>query len=234
MRLNKIKVMTLNIQNYHNFIKRKPLIVSLIKQYAPDIVALQEVRDDESKNKSGMNQAQQLNLDLGFKHLKFLPTMEMNKIKGVSGKPKCYEGLAILSRFPFSSDKLSLKKHKEDRYTRKILVAKIKIRNKEVVFFVVHFSPNDFFARLHAEETLSYAKKAIVLGDFNIKYPEEIKKLAKLHHYASSAEYEYISYPIDNCSYDYILTPKTFPFLSFECIAEEVSDHKALFAEINL
>lgn len=236
MRSNKIKIMTLNIQNYYNFKDRKPKIILLIKKYDPDIVALQEVRDDRLKNQKGMDQAKQLNGDLKFEHFKFLPTMDMNKIKGITDAPPCYEGIAILSKFSFSSEEILLKKHKEDKYTRKVLIANVQVHNKKIVFFVVHFSPNDLFAKLHTEEILSYTKnlQPIILGDFNIKYAQKIKELAEKYDYISSAEYEYISYPADNCSYDYILIPKTFSFLKFECVAGEVSDHKALFAEIML
>ncbi len=231
-----IKVITLNIHNYHDFIDRKPRIIALLKKYKPDIIALQEIRDDRAKNKIGMNQAKQLNAELNFKYFKFLRVNNRNKVKSLVNLPPCYEGLAILSKFPFSSDEITLKKHKEDKYYRKILVANVKIGAKVIPVWIVHFSNNDLFAHLHAEETLIHAKSAqpIILGDFNIKYPSEIKKLAEKNNYISSSNYDYISYPEDNCSYDYIFIPKRYSFLSFECISEEVSDHKALFAEINL
>ena len=224
--------MTLNIQEYYHFDARRSAIVSLIKKYDPDIVALQEIRDDHSKNKLGFDQAKQLNLDLNFTYLTFLPTMDLNKIKKRGGEP-CYEGVALLSKFPFSSRGIPLRKHKDDIYKRKILSAKVKLKNKNLDLFVVHFSPNDLFARLHAEEALSRAHKTIILGDFNLRH-SDIKKLARDHGYVSSTEYEYISYPADKCSYDHIFIPKPYSFLHFECIPDQVSDHRALFAEIKL
>lgn len=234
--MSKIKIITLNIHNYHDFIQRKPKIISLFRKYNPDIIALQEVRDDRAKNKAGMDQAKQLNRALNFEYFKFLRVNNRNKIKRLMDVPSCYEGLAILSKFPFSSNKIILKKHKDDLYYRKVLVASVQVGSQIIPIWVVHFSNNDLFASLHAEETLIHAKSTqpIILGDFNIKYPAEIKKLAEKNNYISSSNYKYISFPEDNCSYDYIFIPNKYSFLSFECISEEVSDHKALFAEINL
>src|SRR3989338_208339 len=174
MNVKKIKIKTLNIHNYHNFTLRKPRIIALFKKYKPDVVALQEIRDDRAKNKTGMDQAKQLNEELNFKYFKFLRVNNRNKVKGLINLPLCYEGLAILSKFPFSSDEITLEKHKDDTYYRKILVAKI-------------------------------------------------KKMAKKNNYTSSSNYKYISFPEDNCNYDYIFIPNRFSFSSFECISEEIS-----------
>ncbi len=232
----KIKILTLNIHNYHHFAERKPKIVALIKKYDPEVVALQEIRDDRAQNKVGLDQAKQLNSELNFKYFKFLRVNNRNKVKKLVNVPLCYEGLAIMSKFPFSSDKITLKKHPEDKYFRKILTVNIQVGSRIIPLWVVHFSNNDLFARLHAEEALTHAKtiQPIILGDFNIKYPLEIKKLAEENNYISSSNYDYISFPEDNCSYDYIFIPKNYSFLIFKCISDEVSDHKALFAEINL
>ena len=233
---NTLKVITLNINNYNDFSRRKQKIIALIKRYAPDIVALQEIRDDLSKNKAGMNQAKHLNDGLGFPYMAFLPAMDVNAAKGIKGMPACYEGIALLSKFPFSSKEITLARQEQDKYARKVLVATLEVFGQRLAIFVVHFSTNDLFARLHAEETLAHAKnsQSIILGDFNIKHPGEIKKLAEQHGYISSGEYLCVSYPADKCNYDYIFIPKTLSFARFECIYEEVSDHRALFAEITL
>ncbi|MBI2146795.1 endonuclease/exonuclease/phosphatase family protein [Candidatus Woesearchaeota archaeon] len=236
MRAKKIKIMTLNIHNYHNFTLRRPRIIALFKKYNPDIIALQEIRDDGAKNKPGMDQAKQLNEKLNFKYFRFLRVNNRNKAKGLVNLPPCYEGMAILSKFPFSSREITLKKHKDDTYCRKILIANINTGVQIIPVWVVHFSNNDLFARLHSEETLNHAQltQPIILGDFNIKYPSDIKKLAEKNNYISSSYYKYVSFPEDNCSYDYIFIPARYSFLRFKCIPQKVSDHKALFAEINL
>jgi len=229
---SKIKIMTLNIHNYHDFEERKTRIIKLIKRYNPDIVALQEIRKNKKFHQE--DQAKQLNQELKFKYHKFLQVNNINKAKGLINVPPCYEGLAILSKFPFSNEEILLKKHKEDKFVRKILVANIQIENQIIPIWVVHFSNNDLFASLHAKEALNHIKKPqpIILGDFNIKYPSEIKKLAEENNYSTNLNY--VSFPEDNCNYDYIFIPKKFTFLTFECLPEIVSDHKALFAEIKL
>lgn len=235
MSLTKITLLTLNIQNYYNFDERKPKIITLIKKYNPDIVAFQEIRDDRSKNEAGMNQLQQLTSELNFPYSTFLVTMDINKVKNITGKPICHEGLALCSKFPFLTEEIILKKHPKDRHTRKILVGQITIDHRSHAIFVVHFSPDNLFAQLHAEETLNYAKQIqpIIIGDFNM-LSKEAQQLAEKNNYTSSAQFQYNSYPTDNCSYDYIFIPKQFSFLKFECIKETVSDHNALFAEIKL
>jgi endonuclease/exonuclease/phosphatase family metal-dependent hydrolase len=235
MNIKKIKIMTLNIHNYHNFSIRKPKIIALFKKYDPDIIALQEIRDDRTKNKPGMNQAKQFNDELNFKYLKFLQ-VNRKKIKKGFNLVSCCEGLAILSKFPFSSYDIKLKKNKDDAHNRKILVANVKIDLKTIPIWIVHFSNTDVFASLHAEETLNLAKSTqpIIIGDFNIKYSSEIERLAKNNKYISSSKFKYVSFPEDNCSYDYIFIPDNLSFSKFECISEEVSDHRALFANIRL
>ena len=58
------KIFDLNLWNYNNFEERKPRIIEAIKQYNPDIIAFQEVRDDLRFNSRGYNQARQLNTKL--------------------------------------------------------------------------------------------------------------------------------------------------------------------------
>ena len=231
-----LKILTLNIHNYHNFKIRKPKIIALIKKYNPDIVALQEVRDDRTKNKEGENQAKQLNDVLRFEHFTFIQSCELNKAKGFTNLPSKFEGLALLSKFPFSYEELKLTKQGDDKYNRKVLQSIITIGAQKVPIWIVHFSNSDTFAALHIKETLKHAKsiQPIILGDFNIKQPKLIQQLAKENNYTSSSYYDYISFPEDNCSYDYIIIPTKFTFSQFECIEEEVSDHKALFAKIKL
>jgi endonuclease/exonuclease/phosphatase family metal-dependent hydrolase len=231
-----LKILTLNIHNYHNFKIRKPKIIALIKKYDPDIVALQEVRDDRAKNEEGEDQAKQLNDLLQFKHFIFIRSCELNKAKGLTNLPSKFEGLALLSKFPFSYEEFKLIKQDDDKYNRKVLQSTITIGTQKVPIWIVHFSNSDTFAALHIKETLKHAEsiQPIILGDFNIKYPEQIQKLAKENNYISSSDYNYISFPEDNCSYDYIFIPTKFTFSQFECIEEEVSDHKALFANIKL
>lgn len=231
-----LKILNLNIHNYHDFEERKIKIVNLIKRYDPEIITFQEVRDDWSKNKPEFDQAKQLNEFLNYKYSCFIHIMDVNKVKKLENKLPSFEGSAILSKYPFDYEGIKLKKAEGDKHDRKILKAKFNIENEEIEMFVVHFSCSDFFATLHSKETMEFAKekKPIIIGDFNIKYPEEIRELAKLNNYKSSLIYDYISFPNDNCSYDYVFIPPKYNFLEFVCDLEKVSDHRALFVKIKL
>jgi len=230
--MESLKIMTLNIHNYHDFEERKPRIIKTIKKYDPDILALQEIRDDESKHPE--NQASQLNKKLKFDHLRFLPTMDMNKVKRLQGRPMCKEGIALFSKYPFTARAIPLQQHRDDKHTRKILDATVSFHGKRLRVFVVHFSPNDLFARLHAQQTFALARnpQPILLGDFNIKKTQELRPFIKKYGYSSSLSFNYRSYPADNCSYDYIILPKGMKFEKFLCLRERLSDHRALFAKI--
>ena len=47
-------------------------------------------------------------------------------------------------------------------------------------------------------------------------------------------EKKYISYPKGNFTLDYILIPKKYKFKNLKCEGKNLSDHRALIAEINV
>jgi exonuclease III len=55
-----MKILNLNLWNYNDFGKRKPLIVDFLKKHNSDIITMQEVRDDLRFNSKGDNQAKQI------------------------------------------------------------------------------------------------------------------------------------------------------------------------------
>jgi endonuclease/exonuclease/phosphatase family metal-dependent hydrolase len=231
-----VKILNLNLFNYNNWEERKPKIMRFIKKYNPDIIVFQEVRDDLHFNKKGNNQAKQLNEKLEYPHLIFYPVTDKRIERPEKYKLPCFEGTAILSKFPILKiEKKKLKKQKEDRYYCGNLYFKIKAE-KEIDFIAVHFSPNDLFSKLHLIETLKYAEKKkiepIIVGDFNMWHTDWLKDLTKKK-YTNSFEYKkYTSYPQSNWTLDYILIPKKYKFKNFKCEGTNISDHKALIAEI--
>ena len=233
-----IKILNLNLWNYNNFEKRKPKITRFIIKHNPDIVVLQEVRDDLKFNKKGENQAKQLNRELKYPHYEFYSVSDKQKERPEQYKHKCREGTAILSKFPIlKTEKKKLKKHKEDRYTCGNLYIKIKA-GKIIDLIAVHFSNSNYFSLLHLLETLRYIKKKrikpIIVGDFNIIDDYVLHELTE-EDYKSSMQYKrYISYPPAKYTLDYILIPKKFKFKSFRCEGQNLSDHKALIAEIRI
>ncbi|MFC1698318.1 endonuclease/exonuclease/phosphatase family protein, partial [Nanoarchaeota archaeon] len=188
------------------------------------------VRDDLRYNKKGNNQANQLNKILGYKHCHFIKTMDVNKVNKTNN-PSCYEGLAVLSNVPIINYKrIKLKKHSEDKYSRAILSVKF----DNINIFIVHYSPDDLFSRLHLQETLDYAKKIkpLIIGDFNIKDPHTISELIDGDYIISTEIKKYVSYPSENITLDYFLIPKKIKIKSFKCIGSNISDHKAFVLEI--
>lgn len=228
-----MKILNLNIWNYHNFKERKPKIIKFIRKHNPDIVTLQEVRDDLQFNRKGYNQAKQLQEKLGYPFCSFMKTMDVNKVNKTPKNLPCFEGVAILSKFPMTKIvKKKLKKHQKDEYTRGILHARI--NDKDII--VVHFSPNDLFSKLHLKETLKYAKqkriKPIIIGDFNIRKKQILKLFLPKNYISSSNIKKYISYMPAKYTLDYIIVHRNLHFKSFSCIGTGLSDHKALLAEI--
>lgn len=244
-----IKVLSLNLCNYHNFEERKSRIVNFIKKISPDIVAFQEVRDDLRYNSIGDNQAKQINRYLNYPYLDFVETMNINQVKNMPNEPACTEGLAILSKLPIlKTAKKILKKQPNDKFTRAIMHVRL-MSDKTIDILNVHFSPGMQFAKLHLEETLKFSRalgtNQVILGDFNMPNPEIIKEMAHDYHVSTDVK-EYISYcPKENikkdkvhnpkpCTLDYILIPKNHRFKYFNCIDEDLSDHSALIAEISI
>ena len=240
-----IKLMSLNIWNYNHFSERYEKIIAFIKKMNPDIIALQEVRDDSRRNRPGDNQLRQLNKRLAYKHHAYFKYADVNEInKRLDDKyydptnPKVLEGVALLSKFPIvKTYNRTLKRQKSDMYTRGILCARINSK-KAFNIFVVHFSADDLFSRLHLEETLEYAKsrniQPIIVGDFNIRIPGLAYGLASKDYVVSSDKFRYFSYPSKKEILDYILIPKSMSFKTFKCIKSNISDHAALVAEIEV
>ncbi len=232
-----MKILNLNLWNYNNFEKRKPLIVKFLQEQDPEIITFQEVRDDRKYNSKNNNQGQQINKLLKYPSLKFIKTMDVNKVNKKKGEPPCFEGVATLSKYPFTKSKrFKLKQHHDDKFTRAILWTKL----KNIDIFNVHYSPNDLFSRLHLEETFSIAEDLnihpVIIGDFNIRYPNIVEEAIHKYgnNYISSRTIKnYISYPLEEYTLDYILIPKHIRINSFSCVGNNLSDHKALILDIN-
>jgi endonuclease/exonuclease/phosphatase family metal-dependent hydrolase len=231
-----IKIFDLNLWNYNNFEERKPRILEAIKKYDPDIVAFQEVRDDLRFNSRGYNQARQLNTKLGYKYFTFMKTMDVNKANNRLQNPDCIEGLALLSKYPIIKIiRKKLRQHADDIHTRGILYARIKAE-KDIGVCVVHFSPDKLFSKLHMEETLNYFKEnqltSIILGDFNIDDHNFITRVSSKDYEFSNNINQCVTLPDTKRIIDGILIPKKFKFKSFFCDKTNLSDHRALVAEI--
>jgi len=233
-----IKLLNLNLWNYNNFKERKPKIIKFIKKHGPDIITLQEVRDDIQFNKKGYNQSKQLNEELRYPYYEFYATTNKQKERPEKYKHYCIEGLSVLSKFPIiKTEKIKLKKEKGDKYSQGSLYVRLKAK-KVIDLIDVHFSNNSYFSLLHLLETLKYIKNKkinpIISGDFNIIDSGTLHKLTEKEYRSSLKFKRYLSYPPANYTLDYILIPKRFRFKSLKCLGEGLSDHKALIAEIEI
>lgn len=167
-----------------------------------------------------------------------MKTMDVNKVNNRLQNPDCIEGLAVLSKYPIVKViRKKLTQHKDDKYTRSILYAKIKSQI-ELDVCVVHFSPDRLFSKLHLEETLKYFKEMdrmpVILGDFNIDNQEIIARVASKDYEISTDFNPCITLPDTKRTIDGILIPKKYKFKSFGCDGTNLSDHRALFAEVSL
>lgn len=233
-----LKILDLNIWNYNKWDERKSKIVKFIKKENPDIVVFQEVRDDVQFNKKGDNQAKQLNKLLKYPYVIFSPATDKRKERPEKYKRFCVEGQAILSRFPIVFTKnIKLKKQRGDKYYCSNLHGKIKLE-KEIDLINLQFSPNDVFSLNQLKETLAYIRKKninpIIVGDFNIRHSSWLDKLTKKDYNNSFKYKKYISHPAAKYTLDYILIPKDLSFKSFRCGGKDLSDHRALIAEVKL
>lgn len=236
--------MNLNVWNYNKFDERKKLIVDFIKKHNPNVIAFQEIRDDSRKNTKGNNQLQQLNWYLKYPYSAFFETMDVNSVNKALNDPKydpsnprIKEGVGLLSKFKIvQSYGRMLKQHSKDKYTRGILCVKIK-SEQLIDIFVVHYSANDLFSKLHLQETIKFAKQKkvepIILGDFNMRKIEIAHKIASRDYTVSRDTFRYYSFPAKKETLDYILIPKKYSFKSFKSTGTKISDHNALIAEIN-
>src|SRR3989344_7733486 len=207
-----LKMLNLNIWKYNKWNERRPKIVKFIKKHNPDVVALQEVRDDIQFNKKGDNQAKQLNRELNYPYYAFYPVTDKQRERPEKYKNYCIEGTAILSKFPIIKvERKKLQKHKQDRYTCGNLYIKIKAE-KIIDLIIVHFSNSNYFSLLHLLETLKDVKKRgikpIIIGDFNIIDSYVLHELTENEFHSSLKFKKYVSYPAKNETLDYILIPK--------------------------
>jgi len=234
--------MNINLWNYNKWDRRKSKTIKFIRKHNPDIITFQEIREDSRRNKRGDNQLKQLNRILKYPYVRFYETMDVNSVnkalkdpKYDPSNPRVREGIGVLSKFKITrSQGRRLKQHSRDKYTRGILLTRIKA-DKEFDVLVVHFTANDLFSKLHLQETLAFVKKnritPIIIGDFNIRKPKILRKIASKKYILSIDKYKYYSYPRKKENLDYILIPKNYKFKSFKCVGN-ISDHKALIAEI--
>ncbi len=241
-----MKLMQFNIQHgaefYHPEKKiNLPLVASVIKQFDPDIVSLNEVRG--KSNKEGApdytDQTEELMLLTGMNGY-FAPAINIRG-KGLYGN-------AILTKFPILRSVDIPVPSPRDRYynihryeDRCLLKAEIDVDGKEITVLSCHMGLNDD-ERVSAVVTIcSELEKiltpVILMGDFNMAPDNTILDPIKtrLHDTCLGFACEKLhSFPTDKPQdkIDYIFVSENFEVTRAEIHGTSSSDHLPLTADI--
>lgn len=235
-----LKIMTLNLWRYYEWDSRVDNIISLIDQEKPDCIAFQEVLTNHAF--SDFPATDFIADKCGYKYRAFAPTLARHNTRDREGNHTqlASEGQAFLSKFPIiESESYFLTFHPEYPEEKAVLFCTIEVDGERIETCNVHFANNDVaFAQLDQLLELVNKRQAqpIILGDFNIyKLAERKAKSQLLNDYTISSELEdYISYPDDKDSLDYIAVPQSkFKLSDVKCPGIHVSDHRALIATIS-
>lgn len=227
-----MKVTSLNLAGYKKWSARESNIVSYLETTNSDVVFLQEVKFDIEY--SPFAQSRYLNslLSTPYSHSQ----TSVSRIFESSGS-ESREGLAVLSKYPITdSETIVLKKRVDDKHTRIIQKVSLSIDGKVINFTNVHFSNNDYSDEQLAETlkiTKARQETSVILGDFNIFDMQTVGHLYSSDYIASTEISQYISFPAENVTLDYVLIPKTFACTSIN-VGKNLSDHNALTIELDI
>ena len=227
-----MKVTSLNLAGYKNWAEREANIVSYLEATDSDVVFLQEVKFNTEY--SPYTQSMYLNslLSTPYPHSQ----ASVSRIFE-SGGNESREGLAVLSKYPIvDSEIIVLRKRADDKHTRIIQKVSVLADDQTVNFTNVHFSNNDYSDE-QLEETLKITKNrnetSVILGDFNIFDIQTVSDLYSEGYRVSTDFYQYVSFPSENVTLDYVLVPRDYGFTSLS-IGENLSDHNALTFELSV
>lgn len=227
-----MKIITLNLAGYMQWEDRKRSVVSFIGKEEPDIIFLQEVKFDPTIEP--ISQSTWINQQLANPYQ--YEQTSITRFHQPKSDDAYREGLAVLSRFPITqSEALVLIKNEADEHTRIVQNVDVQVHEKLMKFTNVHFSNNRYSDdQFHELLTILERRneKRIIIGDFNM-YDLSLHKSSYDKKYTASIEYaNYISFPNENITLDYILLPHELEYGSLTVVSG-LSDHAALVAEIN-
>lgn len=234
-----MKIMSYNIQSCRDYITRKfdpTKVITVIQDYEPDILGLNEVRSEklvETSDPSWFNQTKTISDAIGYKYYFFA---EAIKLQG-------YYGNAIISKYPILNPEIipipdPLIKD-EDVYYESRCILKCNVNNYLVL--ITHLG----LAEKERELGISLLKKIILenidqkiilMGDFNMEehHPliEEISNI--LTNSSTKFKTKLLSFPSINpvSKIDYIFTSANIKVISSNIINKVASDHFPIVANI--
>ncbi len=247
---NTLRVMTLNLghgrgDNFHQLftsedeIRRNlDAIIKVSRRESPHIFAVQEA--DSSAYWSGR-----------FNHVDYLATHSglSNTVQGehVDGYVLNY-GTSILSNLDlFNHKSHTFKAASPLTFSKGFVVSTIKwpdAPEDEIDIISVHLDfMLDSTRQRQGDELINFVKERnrplIIMGDLNNEWNEEDSVLVNLISNLNLKAYQpesdkFISYPALNKRFDWILVSKDLEFISFKVLSDELSDHRAVIADLRL
>ncbi len=228
-----ITIASLNLAGFKDWQSREQKIAAFLNEAMPDVMLLQEVHLDASV--SPLNQAASINSLLSQPFMYSQTTI--SKFYQTSSGRTYREGLAVLSHFPIeNSEVLVLNKQPDDKHSRIVQNVDVSIEGRKIELSNIHLSSNDY-APEQLVELLAILKSRdetrIIAGDFNIFQLQDYAQLYGGEYMASIDFKNYVSFPSEGNTLDYVLTPKTMPISSLEAV-DGLSDHNALLFSIDI
>lgn len=228
-----MKVTSLNLAGYKNWPERESHVISYLEAIDSDVVFLQEVKFDAQYSPHPQSKHLNDKLQTPYRYTQTSVSRYYVQSDGVESR----EGLAVLSSHPIvDSEVIVLKKRPDDKHTRIIQNVSLLVNDRTVTFTNVHFSNNQYSDEQLAE-TLQILRgtdaKSVILGDFNIFDIKTVSDLYSSDYRASTDFFQYVSFPSENVTLDYVLVPRDYGFRSL-AIGENLSDHNALTFELSV
>jgi endonuclease/exonuclease/phosphatase family metal-dependent hydrolase len=221
-------------------------IADVIRDAAPDVVALQEVDVHWNARSGFADQATELGRLLGM-HVRFAPIYSLPALQ--PGQPRREYGVGLLSRFPvvaWNNDTLTRLSTQDSvpapRRMPGMLAATMDVRGTQIRVYSTHtdYRPDPRVREIQNAEMLEYIAKSplptILVGDLNAPptAPEMQPLFAQLDDAWLVTGGDGFTYPAMNPvrRIDYVLTSKHFRALSARVLATTVSDHRPLLVEL--
>lgn len=224
-------IVSMNLGKYNHWHNNVTEFADFINSVKPDILLLQEVKYDPKM--SAYNQAVSLNRQLvnSFRYEASCVSRFYKSSKGDIYK----EGLATPSHHPITKNEvLVLTKRDDDKHTRIMQNSNISVNDITIKLSNIHLSNNDYsYEQLDEILVLLKARgeKRIIAGDFNIADLQKHLNHNAKEYTVSTAFSDYISFPAENKTFDYMLLPTEYTYIKITT-ASTPSDHNAVVYEI--
>lgn len=228
-----MKITSFNLAGYREWDDREPRITSFIDAVKPDVICFQEVMFDGEH--APYAQSKVINSKLTEPYLYHHASVSRFYLEPDGSGRR--EGLGVLSRYAINdSEIIALPKRPDDIHYRIVQKLSLTVLDKVVHLANVHFS-DSLYAAEQLEETLEIMEqrqeKCIIVGDYNIYDSNVVSRLSAPLYTASTNFAQYISYPSEGATLDYVLAPNDFEFSSLR-VDEGLSDHNVLTVEVGV